>query len=145
MATGAVVNAIWDLWARFVGKPVWQLVCEMPPEKLISVIDFRYIEDVLTPKEALAILQNGQEGKEGRIKEVLDNKAVPAYTTSAGWLGYSDTKVKILLEEALREGFKYFKMKVGSNAEENKRKMELVRSVIGYSDEVKLMLDANQV
>ena len=144
MATGAVVNAIWDLWGRYEGKPVWRLVCEMPPEKLVKVIDFRYIADVLTPEEALQILKEGQHGKEERIRDAFENKAVPAYTTSAGWLGYSDEKVKTLLRETFREGFKYFKLKVGGNIEDDLRKLEIARSVIGYEG-VKLMVDANQV
>jgi L-galactonate dehydratase len=145
MATGAVVNAIWDLWGRYEGKPVWRLVCEMSPEDLVKTIDFRYIRDVLTPEEALQILQNGQEGKGQRIDDALDNQAVPAYTTSAGWLGYTDERVKELLAETVRDGFKYFKLKVGSNIEDDRRKLSVARSVIGYGDDVKLMVDANQV
>ena len=144
MATGAVVNAIWDLWGRYERKPVWRLVCEMTPEELVSTIDFRYIVDVLTPDEALQILREGQLGKEERIKDALENKAVPAYTTSAGWLGYSDEKVRNLLKETVKEGFKYFKMKVGSNIDDDRRKLAIARSVIGYNG-VKLMVDANQV
>ena len=145
MATGAVVNAIWDLWGRYEGKPVWRLVCEMSPEELVKTIDFRYIRDVLTPEEALQILQNGQQGKEQRIDDALDNQAVPAYTTSAGWLGYTDERVKELLAETVRDGFKYFKLKVGSNIDDDRRKLAVARSVIGYGDDVKLMVDANQV
>lgn len=144
MATGAVVNAIWDLWGRYEAKPVWRLVCEMSPEELVKCIDFRYIVDVLTPEEALQMLQEGQVGKEERIQDALENKAVPAYTTSAGWLGYSDEKVKGLLRETVKEGFKYFKMKVGGSIEADRRKLAIARSVIGY-DGVKLMVDANQV
>jgi L-galactonate dehydratase len=144
MATGAVVNAIWDLWGRYEHKPVWQLVCEMAPEELVKCIDFRYIVDVLTPDEALRILREGQIGKSERIKDALENKAVPAYTTSAGWLGYSDEKVKALLKETVKEGFKYFKLKVGGSIEDDRRKLAIARSVIGYEG-VKLMVDANQV
>ena len=144
MATGALINAIWDLWGRYEGKPVWQLVCDMTPEELVRLIDFRYIEDALTPKEALVILQKGQVGKEARIKDALENKAVPAYTTSAGWLGYSDEKVKNLLTETIKDGFKYFKLKVGGSIEDDRRKLRIARSVIGYEG-VKLMVDANQV
>jgi L-galactonate dehydratase len=144
MATAALINAVWDLWGRYEGKPVWQLVCDMTPEQLVRLIDFRYIEDVLTPNEALQILQEGQKGKEGRIKDALENKAVPAYTTSAGWLGYSDEKVKNLLTETMEEGFKYFKLKVGGSVEDDRRKLGIARSVIGYEG-VKLMVDANQV
>ena len=144
MATGAVVNAIWDLWGRYELKPVWRLVCDMSPEELVRVIDFRYIVDALTQDEALHILQEGQEGKEQRIKDALENRAVPAYTTSAGWLGYSDEKVKNLLQKTMKSGFKYFKMKVGGSLADDKRKLEIARNVIGYEG-VKLMVDANQV
>lgn len=144
MATGAIVNAIWDLWGRYEGKPVWRLVCEMAPEELVNAIDFRYIRDVLTPEEALQILRDGQEGKEERIDDALNNMAVPAYTTSAGWLGYTDERVRELLAETVKDGFKYFKLKVGSNIEDDRRKLAVARSVIGYQD-VKLMVDANQV
>jgi len=144
MATGAVINAIWDLWGRYEEKPVWRLVCDMSPEELVKLIDFRYILDVITPQQALEMFREGQKGKEERIRQALDNKVVPAYTTSAGWLGYSDDKVRTLLKETFRDGFKYFKMKVGGNINDDKRKLEIARSVIGY-DGVKLMVDANQV
>lgn len=144
MATGGVINAIWDLWGRYEGKPVWRLVCEMSPEEIVKLIDFRYIIDVLTPEEALRMLREGQQGKDQRMQDALNNKAVPAYTTSAGWLGYSDEKVKTLLKETVKEGFKYFKMKVGSNIDDDRRKLSIARSVIGYNG-VKLMVDANQV
>jgi L-galactonate dehydratase len=116
----------------------------MSPEELVRLIDFRYIVDVLTPEEALQMLREGQQGKEQRMQDALNNKAVPAYTTSAGWLGYSDEKVKTLLRETVKEGFKYFKMKVGSNIDDDRRKLSIARSVIGYNG-VKLMVDANQV
>jgi L-galactonate dehydratase len=144
MATGAVVNAIWDLWGRYELKPVWRLVCDMSPEELVRVIDFRYIVDALTQDEALHILKEGQQGKEERIKDALENRAVPAYTTSAGWLGYSDEKVRNLLQKTMKSGFKYFKMKVGGSLADDKRKLEIARNVIGYEG-VKLMVDANQV
>src|SRR5262245_28621529 len=121
MATAAVINAIWDLWGRYERKPVWQLVCEMSPEELVRVIDFRYIVDVIKPEQALEMFREGQEGKETRIRDALNNKAVPAYTTSAGWLGYSDDKVRELLRETFKDGFKYFKMKVGGNINDDKR------------------------
>jgi L-galactonate dehydratase len=144
MATGAVVNAIWDLWGRYEEKPVWQLVCEMSPEELMKLLDFRYVVDALTPEEALAILREGQKGKGERIKDALQNKAVPAYTTSAGWLGYLDEKVKALLTETVEKGYKHFKLKVGGNIEDDRRKLSNARRVIGYNG-VKLMIDANQV
>ncbi|KAH6977425.1 enolase C-terminal domain-like protein [Ilyonectria sp. MPI-CAGE-AT-0026] len=143
LALGAVVNAIWDLWAKVVGKPVWKLVADMSPEELVQCIDFRYITDAITPEEAIALLNKSQEGKNDRIKVAESNRAVPAYTTSAGWLGYSEDKVKILLQEAVSQGYKHVKMKVGGNLDKDKRRLSIAREIIG-PDRV-LMVDANQV
>src|SRR5436305_9736689 len=115
MAKGAIMNAILDLWARYAEKPVWKLVCDLSPETLVGFIDFDYIEDVLSRQEALQMLKDGQVGKDTRIKQALDNKAVPAYTTSAGWLGYSDEKLRIELMKSMAAGFTRFKFKVGFN------------------------------
>jgi L-galactonate dehydratase len=145
LALGAVVNAIWDLWAKTLNKPVWRIIADMSPEEIVRLIDFRYIVDALTPEEALALLKKTEPGKADRVKEALDNKAVPAYTTSAGWLGYDKEKVKRLLQETLDEGYKHFKLKVGTSIEEDKDRLALARSVIGYDQGNVLMIDANQV
>jgi L-fuconate dehydratase len=112
LATAAVVNAVWDLWAKVENKPVWKLLADMTPEQLVRCIDFRYITDALTPDEALAILRANDSTKSERIAE-LARDGYPAYTTSAGWLGYSDDKLRRLCREAIADGFTHLKIKVG--------------------------------
>jgi len=141
LATGALVNAVWDLYAKVEKKPLWQLLAEMTPEQLVSCIDFTYITDVITSEEALDILKENEATKKERIKSLLEN-GYPAYTTSAGWLGYTDEKVRRLCQEAIQEGFKHVKMKVGSNLDDDMRRAQIIREEIG--DDLKLMMDANQ-
>lgn len=145
LALGAVVNAAWDLWAKVLGKPVWRVVAEMSPEELVRCVDFRYITDAITPGEAVALLAEAEEGKAQRFQDALDSKAVPAYTTSAGWLGYGEDKMKGLLEETLKAGYRHFKLKVGTSVEQDRRRLAIARSVIGYDAGNVLMVDANQV
>lgn len=145
LALGAVVNAVWDLWAKVLDKPVWRIIADMSPEEYVRCIDFRYITDAITPEEAVQMLREEEGGKESRIQEALQNKAVPAYTTSAGWLGYGEEKMKRLLEETLSKGYKYFKLKVGGGVEEDKRRLSIARSVLGYDKGNVLMVDANQI
>ncbi|RPB00212.1 L-galactonate dehydratase [Choiromyces venosus 120613-1] len=145
LALGAVVNALWDLWSKEVGKPLWRLVADMSPEEFVRCIDFRYITDAITPEEAVAMLKEGESGKERRIQDALKDRAVPAYTTSAGWLGYGEDKMKSLLHETLAQGYKHFKIKVGGSVEEDKRRLRIARDVIGYDKGNVLMVDANQV
>ncbi|ASM14898.1 L-fuconate dehydratase [Serratia marcescens] len=142
LATGAVVNAVWDLWAKSVGKPVWRLVAEMTPEELVRCIDFRYITDCITPQEALALLKQRAEGKERRLERLLQ-QGYPCYTTSAGWLGYPDDKLRRLCQEAVDAGFSYLKLKVGRDLEDDIRRVRIAREVIG--PDRRLMIDANQV
>ena len=142
LATGAVVNAVWDLWAKIEGKPVWQLVAEMSPEQLVECIDFRYLTDCITPEEALQLLTKQAEGKAERLQNLLA-QGYPCYTTSAGWLGYSEEKLACLCQEAVDEGFNYIKLKVGRNLEEDKRRVQIARDIIG--PERNLMIDANQI
>lgn len=142
LATGAVVNAVWDLWAKVEGKPVWRLVADMSPKELVNCIDFRYLTDCITPEEALALLEKVAVDKAERI-EILQREGYPCYTTSAGWLGYSDEKLRRLCQEAIDEGFDYIKLKVGQNLEDDKRRVSIAREVIG--DARHLMIDANQV
>lgn len=139
------MNAIWDLWAKTLKKPVWQIVAEMSPEEFVRCIDFRYITDAITPEEAVQMLKEQEAGKAERIKDALASKAVPAYTTSAGWLGYGEDKMKGLLEETLSKGYKHFKLKVGTSVEADRRRLAIARSVIGYDKGNILMVDANQV
>ena len=142
LATGAVVNAVWDLWAKIEGKPVWQLVAEMTPEQLVECIDFRYLTDCITPEEALQVLTKQAEGKAARLQNLLA-QGYPCYTTSAGWLGYSEEKLARLCQEAVDEGFNYIKLKVGRNLEEDKRRVQIARDIIG--PDRNLMIDANQI
>lgn len=144
LALGAVVNAIWDLWAKVLGKPVWRVIADMSPEEVVRCVDFRYITDAITPDEAIALLRDAQKGKEDRVNRAEENRAVPAYTTSAGWLGYSEVKMRQLLREALDEGYTAVKLKVGGSIEEDKRRLRVARDVIG-DNSASLMLDANQV
>ncbi len=142
LATGAVVNAVWDLWAKAAGKPVWRLVAEMSPEELVRCIDFRYLTDVITPEEGLALLRSQQAGKAERIA-TLEREGYPCYTTSAGWLGYSDDKLRRLCREAIDAGFDHIKLKVGRDLEDDIRRLRIAREVIG--PDRKLMIDANQI
>lgn len=141
LATGAIVNAVWDLYAKIEGKPLWKLISDMSPRQLLSCIDFSYITNSITPDEALAIFERAQSGKKEREQELLEN-GYPAYTTSAGWLGYSDEKIRRLCRESIKDGFTHIKMKVGANLEDDKRRAGIIREEIGY-DRV-LMMDANQ-
>jgi len=141
LATGAVVNAVWDLYAKAEGKPLWMLLADMSPEELVRCIDFTYITDAITPEEALSMLKEVEPGKGDRIEELLQN-GYPAYTTSAGWLGYSDEKVRRLSREAKEEGYRHLKMKVGSDLKDDIRRAGIIRNEIGT--DMKLMMDANQ-
>ena len=141
MAIGAIVNAAWDMAARLAGKPVWQLIADMSPEQIVALIDFRYISDVLCPAEALAILRAAEEGKSQR-KATLCSQGYPAYTTSPGWLGYSDKKLARLAAQAVTEGFRTIKLKVGLDVQDDVRRCRLAREVIGPT--IGLAVDANQ-
>lgn len=141
LSTGAVVNAVWDLWAKVEGKPLWKLLVDMSPEEFVKCIDFTYITDAITQEEALALLKDNAETKPERVTELKAN-GYPAYTTSAGWLGYSDEKMRRLCREAKEEGFTHLKMKVGSNLEDDMRRASIIREEIG--DNLRLMMDANQ-
>lgn len=141
MAAGAVINAVWDLYAKAEGKPVWRLLAEMSPEQIVSAVDFRYIDDALTRKEALEILTRSQAGMAERLKR-LEAQGYAAYTTSAGWFGFSDEKVRRLCREGLAEGWTHFKLKVGGEPKDDLRRALLMREEIGWEN--KLMVDANQ-
>ena len=142
LATGAVVNAVWDIWAKMAGKPVWRLVADMSPEELVRCIDFRYITDCITPGEALAMLRDKAAGKAERIA-ILEREGYPCYTTSAGWLGYEDEKLRRLCREAAEAGFNHVKLKVGRDKADDIRRLRIAREVLG--PERQLMIDANQV
>jgi L-fuconate dehydratase len=141
MATGAVLNAIWDLWAKRERKPMWKHLVDLSPEQLVSTIDFSYITDALTPADAVAMLQSRRDGAAAREAE-MRSVGYPAYTTSTGWLGYPDDKVRHLCREAMAQGWTAFKMKVGQNLDDNVRRAAIMREEIG--PDRKLMMDANQ-
>lgn len=142
LATAAVVNAVWDLYAKVEGKPLWKLLVDMSPEQLVRCIDFRYITDALTPEQALGILRKHAPTRAAREGELRRN-GYPAYTTSAGWLGYPDEKIRRLCREGVARGWSHFKIKVGRDLADDIRRAGLVRAEIGPGR--KLMLDANQV
>ena len=142
LATAAVVNAVWDLWAKVEGKPLWKLLIDMTPEQLVSCIDFRYITDALTPDEALGLLRRQASTKAQREAEMVQ-QGFPSYTTGAGWSGYSDEQMRLLCREALANGWRHFKLKVGLNLEDDLHRARIMREEIGA--ESTLMFDANQV
>lgn len=142
MASGAIVNTVWDMLARHAGKPLWRLLADMPAEQFVDCLDLEHVSDVLTRQEALDIVAGNQAGKPARI-EALQASGFPAYTTSAGWLGYSDEKLARLCREALAAGFRHIKIKVGEALADDLRRCRIVRDIIGPRGV--LMLDANQV
>ena len=142
LATGALLNAVWDLYAKSERKPLWQLLSEMPPAQLLQAVDFRYIDDALTPEEALDILTTARASGYQQRLSLLQTTGYPAYTTSIGWFGYSEDKIRRLCREALAEGWTHFKLKVGGDPAEDLRRGHIVREEIGWTN--KLMVDANQ-
>ena len=141
LATGALINAVWDLYARVKGKPLWKLLADMSAEEIVRAIDFRYITDALTSEEALELLRQRRDCMDTRLRQ-LQETGYPAYTTSAGWFGYDDEKIVRLASEGLAEGWTHFKLKVGGKPDDDLRRARLLRNTIGPSN--KLMMDANQ-
>ncbi|MFF5898590.1 L-fuconate dehydratase [Streptomyces argenteolus] len=141
MAAGAVVNAAWDLAAKLAGKPVWQFLAGMTPEELVSLVDFRYLTDALTPQEALALLRAAEPGRAERAERLLA-EGYPAYTTSPGWLGYDDDKLVRLAKEAVADGFTQIKLKVGADRGDDVRRLALARQAVGPG--IRIAVDANQ-
>ncbi|MFC8800684.1 enolase C-terminal domain-like protein [Promicromonospora sp. NPDC057138] len=142
LSLAAVLNAAWDLVARRAGKPLWRLLVDMTPEELVGIADLRYLSDALTRDEALAILRAREGTKQERLA-YLEQTGYPVYTTSAGWLGYSDDKLRRLCQEAVDAGYQHVKLKVGANLEEDVRRLTIAREVLG--PDRALMIDANQV
>lgn len=142
MATAAIVNAVWDLYAKSMDKPLWGLLVDMTPEELVACIDFRYITDALTPDEAVKILEKGEPSKAERINRMLET-GYPSYTTSAGWLGYPDDKLRQLCRDLAARGWTHFKIKVGRDIDDDIRRCRIIREEIGWDR--RLMMDANQV
>ena len=141
MAIGAVLNALWDLKAKRAGQPLWQLLATMTPEELVNLVDFRYLTDALTPDEALEILTKAQDGREQRTADLVAN-GYPAYTTTPGWLGYSDEKLVMLSKQAIADGFSQIKLKVGGDLDNDVHRMRLARQALGPN--ARIAVDANQ-
>jgi len=142
LATAALVNAVWDLYAKVEGKPLWKLLADMTPEQLVSCVDFRYITDAVTSDDALTLLREHEPTRAAREADLLRD-GYPAYTTSAGWLGYPDADIRRLCREGIAAGWTHFKIKVGADREDDLRRCALVRQEIG--PDRRLMLDANQI
>ncbi len=143
LGMAAVMNAVWDLAARRAGKPLWRLLTDMSPEELVDAADLRYLSDALTREEAIALLTEQAPGRAARIAQLETAGGYPCYTTSAGWLGYDDEKLRRLLQEAVDAGYRHLKLKVGADLEDDIRRLRIAREVIGW--DVDLMIDANQV
>ncbi|MEV6420152.1 enolase C-terminal domain-like protein [Streptomyces sp. NPDC051662] len=141
MAAGAVINAAWDLAAKSAGRPVWEFLAAMTPEEIVSLVDFRYLTDALTPDEALDILRAAEPGRAERTAR-LRAEGYPAYTTSPGWLGYDDAKLVTLAEQAVADGFEQIKLKVGGDLDDDIRRMKLARAAVG--PDIRIAVDANQ-
>jgi len=141
LATAAIINALWDLWAKKEGKPVWKLLADMSPEELVRCVDFTFITDALTPQEAIAMLRRAAPGKAEREQQML-REGYPGYTTAAGWLGYSEENMRRLAREAVEPGWTHLKQKVGADIEQDMRRAQILREELGWDR--KLMMDANQ-
>ena len=142
LATGAVVNAFWDLHAKSLGKPLWRVLAEMSPHEIVGAVDFRYITDCIDEEEAVELLSSREGGRAERIARV-ERGGFPAYTTSVGWMGYDDDKIRRLCREAVAEGWDAFKMKVGRSLDDDVRRAAVIREEIGWKRS--LMMDANQI
>lgn len=141
MAIGAVVNALWDLKAKRAGLPLWRLLARMSPEEIADLVDFRYLGDALTRDDALAILRSAESGRATRTERLLD-EGYPAYTTTPGWLGYSDEKLVRLARQAVEDGFAQIKLKVGADMSADLRRVRLARATVG--PDIRIAVDANQ-
>ncbi|MGS2619368.1 L-fuconate dehydratase [Micromonospora sp. LZ34] len=141
MAISAVVNALWDLYAKRAGKPLWKLLADFMPEQIIDLVDFRYLSDALAPGEALEILRRAAPGKAEREAHLLAH-GYPGYTTTPGWLGYDDAKLARLCKDAVAEGFTHIKLKVGANLADDVRRLAIARDAVG--PDVRIAIDANQ-
>jgi L-fuconate dehydratase len=141
LAAAAIINAAWDLWAKAERRPLWKLLADMTPRQLVACVDFRYITDAVTADQAVAMLESVQSGKSQREAEMLGD-GFPAYTTSAGWLGYDDDKIRRLCKEAIAGGFNHIKLKVGRDVNDDVRRCSIIRDTIG--PDRTLMVDANQ-
>jgi L-fuconate dehydratase len=141
MAAAAIVNAVWDLYGRRTGKPVWQLLSDLTPEQLVDLVDFRYLQDALSRDEALDILRRAEPGRAERTEHLLRH-GYPAYTSTPGWLGYDDQKLVRLAKDAVADGFTLIKLKVGADPADDRRRLRLAREAVG--PDIRIAVDANQ-
>jgi len=141
LAVAALVNAAWDLAGRVAGKPVWRLLSDLDPGRIVELVDWRYLTDALTPAEAKDILERAREGRDERIAR-LERDGYPAYTTSPGWLGYEDDKLVRLAREAVADGYTQIKLKVGADLADDVRRFALARDTLG--PDIRIAADANQ-
>ena len=141
LAVAAIINALWDLWGKLEGKPVWRLLCDMTPEETMSLVDWQYLSDAMTEQEAMEVLRSLYSSREERVEDLKKN-GFPAYITSVGWLGYSEDIIKQRCHEALAKGFSRFKMKVGQDTNDDLRRGKIIRGIVGW--DCPLMMDANQ-
>lgn len=141
LAAAAAINAMWDLAGRLAGKPVWRLLSEMSPEQIAGLVDWRYIDDALSPSEAVELLSRAEPGRQQRA-EVLEREGYPAYTTSPGWLGYDDETVIRLSRQAVADGFSQIKLKVGADLDDDLRRFRAARTAVG--PQIRIAVDANQ-
>ena len=142
LSTAALFNAIWDLIAKHQKKPLWKVICDMEPKDLMAIIDFKYIEDAISKDDALSIINKNYDSRGSRI-EYIEKNGYPAYTTSAGWLGYSEEKLKTLCRQAVQDNWKYVKFKVGTDLEDDINRLTIARKILG--EDIVIMIDANQV
>lgn len=142
MAAGGVINALWDIVCKVEGKPLWQVLSHLSPKQLVELIDFRHISDALSPEEALALFQEAESLRTEREAQLLA-EGLPAYTTTPGWLGYTDDTMVRLAQEAVADGFRFIKLKVGGSIENDRHRLQLMRETVG--NDITLAIDANQV
>ncbi|GAA1802273.1 L-fuconate dehydratase [Agromyces neolithicus] len=141
MAIGAAVNALWDLKAKRAGLPLWQLLAGMSPDELVALVDFRYLTDAITPGEAVELFRAAEPGRAERTAQLLE-QGYPAYTTTPGWLGYSDEKLERLCREAVADGYPQIKLKVGADLADDRRRFAIARATVG--PDFPIAIDANQ-
>ena len=142
LATAAIVNALWDLRARWTAQPLWRHLVDCPPEELVACIDFRHLTDALTPDTALALLRGRAADRSAAVAR-LDHEGLAAYTTAPGWLGYADHELASRCRQAAAEGWGLVKLKVGQSLEDDRRRCAIAREAIG--PQRRLAVDANQV
>ncbi len=141
MAVGAAMNAVWDLRCKREGRPLWSTLSHLEPAEVVALVDWTYLSDFLDPAQAREILEERRSERDSRIAD-LRRDGLAAYTTSPGWLGYSDDKLERLCRQALDDGFNTIKLKVGADLDNDCRRLGIARTAIG--PDTALAIDANQ-